>query len=46
MKDIKIIGDEIYYDNVLVAKLVKSPRHTTQGEFIDVFKKFIRWFEN
>lgn len=46
MKEIRIIGDEIYYDNVLVAKLVNSPRHTTQLEFIDVFKKFIKWFEN
>lgn len=45
-KTIQIIGDEIYYDNVLVAKLVNSPRHTTKGEFLDVFKRFIRWFED
>ena len=35
MKEIRIIGDEIYYDNVLVAKLVESPNHTIQGEFVD-----------
>lgn len=35
MKEIKIIGDEIYYDNTLVAKLVESPMHTVQGEFVD-----------
>lgn len=44
MKEIQIIGDEIYYDNVLVAKLVDTPRHTTKGEFLDAFEKFIRWF--
>lgn len=35
MKEIKIIGDEIYYYNTLVAKLVESPMHTVQGEFVD-----------
>lgn len=35
MKEIRIIGDEIYYDNTLVAKLVESPMHTVQGEFVD-----------
>lgn len=35
MKEIRIIGDEIYYDNVLVAKFVDSSNHTVQGEFID-----------
>ena len=35
MKEIRIIGDEIYYDNVLVAKLVDSSMHTVQGEFVD-----------
>lgn len=35
MKKIQIIGDEIYYDNTLVAKLVESPMHTVQGEFVD-----------
>ena len=38
MKEIRIIGDEIYYDNTLVAKLVKSPMHTVQGEFVDEIK--------
>ena len=33
MKEIRIIGDEIYYDNVLVAKLVDSSNHTVQGDF-------------
>ena len=36
MKEIRIIGDEIYYDNVLVAKLVDSSNHTVQGEFTDI----------
>lgn len=35
MKEIRIIGNEIYYDNVLVAKLVDSSNHTVQGEFTD-----------
>lgn len=35
MKEVRIIGDEIYYDNTLVAKLVESPMHTVQGEFVD-----------
>lgn len=35
MKEIRIIGDEIYYDNTLVAKLVESPMQTVQGEFVD-----------
>lgn len=38
MKEIRIIGDEIYYDNTLVAKLVESPMHTVQGEFVDEMK--------
>lgn len=38
MKEIRIIGDEIYYDGTLVAKLVESPMHTVQGEFIDEMK--------
>lgn len=37
MNDIRIIGDNIYYKNVLVAKLVDSPMHTIQGEFVDKF---------
>ena len=43
---LKIIGNEIYYDGVLVAKLVETPRATVKGEFLDVFKKFIRWLDN
>lgn len=39
-KEIKIIGDEIYYNDVLVAKLVDSSRYTVQGEFIDVINDF------
>lgn len=35
MKEIRIIGNEIYYDNTLVAKLVDSSNHTVQGEFVD-----------
>lgn len=38
MKEIRIIGDEIYYDNTLVAKLVDSPMHTVQGEFKEVIE--------
>lgn len=38
MKEIRIIGDEIYYDGVLVAKLVGSSNHTVQGEFINEMK--------
>ena len=38
MKEIRIIGDEIYYDNTLVVKLVESPMHTVQGEFVDEMK--------
>ena len=38
MKEIRIIGDEIYYDGTLVAKLVESPMHTVQGEFVDEMK--------
>ncbi len=38
MKEIKIIGDEIYYDNTLVAKLVDSSNHTVQGEFKEVIE--------
>ena len=38
MKEIQIIGDEIYYDGVLVAKLVDSSNHTVQGEFVDEMK--------
>ena len=38
MKNIEIIGDEIFYNNVLVAKLVDSSQHTVQGEFIDEMK--------
>ena len=36
MKEIRIIGDEIYYDNTLVAKLVDSSNHTVQGNFTDI----------
>lgn len=39
MKEIRIIGDEIYYDNVLVAKLVDSSNHTVQGDFTDILEK-------
>lgn len=35
MKDVRIIGDDIYYMDVLVAKLVNSSMHTLQGEFTD-----------
>ena len=35
MKNIRIIGDDIYYMDVLVAKLVNSSMHTLQGEFVD-----------
>ena len=40
MKEIRIIGDEIYYDNTLVAKLVESPMHTVQDEFIEELNSF------
>ena len=40
MKEIRIIGDEIYYDNTLVAKLVNSSSHTIQGEFTDTVNAF------
>ena len=40
MKEIRIIGDEIYYDNTLVAKLVESPMHTVQGEFVEEINSF------
>lgn len=33
MKDVRIIGDDIYYMDVLVAKLVDTSMHTLQGEF-------------
>ena len=39
MKEIRIIGDEIYYDNTLVAKLVESPMHTVQDEFKEVIEE-------
>lgn len=32
---IRIIGDNIYYNDVLVAKLVETSRATVQGDFID-----------
>lgn len=35
MIDVRIIGNDIYYMGVLVAKLVNSSMHTLQGEFID-----------
>lgn len=35
MKDVRIIGDDIYYMDVLVAKLVNSSMHTLQGDFIE-----------
>lgn len=35
MKDVRIIGDDIYYKDVLVAKLVNSSMHTLQGDFIE-----------
>lgn len=33
-KTIQIIGDEIYYGGVLVAKLVETTRYSEQAEFI------------
>lgn len=38
MKEIRIIGDEIYYDGTLVAKLVNGPMHTVQDEFKEVIE--------
>lgn len=35
MKNVRIIGDDIYYMDVLVAKLVNNSMHTLQGEFTD-----------
>jgi hypothetical protein len=35
MKEIQIIGDEIYYGGVLVAKLVETTRYSDQQEFIE-----------
>lgn len=35
MRNVRIIGDDIYYKDVLVAKLVNSPMRTIQGEFVD-----------
>jgi hypothetical protein len=37
MRNVRIIGDDIYYKDVLVAKLVNSPMRTIQGEFVDKF---------
>lgn len=35
MKDVRIIGDDIYYMDVLVAKLVNTSMCTLQGDFIE-----------
>lgn len=35
MKDVRIIGDDIYYMDVLVAKLVDTSMHTLRGDFIE-----------
>lgn len=37
MRNVRIIGDDIYYKDVLVAKLVNSLMRTIQGEFVDKF---------
>lgn len=45
MSELQIIGDEIYYKGVLVAKLVKNAPRTWQDEFKDLLKKFVNWLE-
>lgn len=45
MSELQIIGDEIYYKGVLVAKLVENAPRTWQDEFKDLFKKFANWLE-
>ena len=37
---IELKHDEIYYNGVLVARLVESSNYTAQGDFIDVFENF------
>ena len=34
MKDVKIIGDDIYFKDVIVAKLINNGNYTLQGNFL------------
>jgi len=45
MSELQIIGDEIYYKGILVAKLVENAPRTWQDEFVDFLKKFANWLE-